>query len=746
MDILSAKFNFNSLSIKDLVEARDLFHVHLINKKNVIATAVSRYRIRKTDPWPNETGYNKSISPLTKKEKRTLDNSEVREYSWPCILVFVDQWEQRDELAQSGQDDIVPRAIYMPDGRVVPICVVEAPPVYENNEFINPSNIIFPQTYVGGGFPVIVKTQGMERIASIGCVVTDGNKYYALTNKHVSGEEGTEVFTKLKGSVVRIGTTSDKKLGKIRFEDIYDEWKGKKIFINNDIGLVEIDDQNMWKTDVFGIGQIERLADLNTQNFTLSLIAARKPELKLSAPRICAFGAVSGKMEGEIVALFYRYKSIGGLEYVSDFLIGGPEGKPLNTHFGDSGTLWLLKSEDPKKDTKYYPIAVHWGQHTFLTGAQSQQAFSFALATNLTTACVRLDVDVVRGWNLDNEFSWGKTGHFKIAAKACELVSNVKLSKLLKANQKNIGYVDADLLSKNVVSGQFSDSKNLFVPLADVADIIWRTTRPTDESNHFADIDESDATIQNGKTLMELCVANPANIDIDFWIAYFEAFDQIKPNARGPREGAVPFRVWQMYNQMIQSLINKNLAEFICAGGTMAHYVGDACQPLHISQFHHGRNEAEHNVHTDYETTLIDKKMNELFTGVNNKARTITNGQLIGGQGKDAAKRVIKLMDKVYKKLPPTEICDVFIDNFGVHGKYDNMWNVVGASTIDNVAEGCEVMAILWESAWKAGNGDSIASAKMVAIDQQDLRTLYNTKTFVPSLRMKDPLFKALLV
>src|SRR3712207_8829948 len=35
-----------------------------------------------------------------------------------------------------------------------------------------------------------------------------------------------------------------------------------------------------------------------------------------------AFGAASGEMVGEVSALFYRYKSIGGFEYISDLLIG----------------------------------------------------------------------------------------------------------------------------------------------------------------------------------------------------------------------------------------------------------------------------------------------------------------------------------------------------------------------------------------------------------------------------------------
>lgn len=742
MDILSSKFNFNNLSIKDLVEARDLFHVHLINKRNVMATAVGRYRIRKEEPWPNEQGYEKTLQPAVQKGERTLENSEVREYSWPCILVFVNAWEDRQALVDT--DDIVPRSIYMPDGRIVPICVVKAPPSFVVDDFVNVSNIVFPVNFVGGGFPLLIESQGVERIASIGCIVTDGNKYYALTNKHVTGQKGTPVYTRLKGAIKQIGVSSNRKLGKINFEEIYSDWKGKNIFINNDIGLIEIEDINLWKTEIFGIGEIQKLADLNTSNITLSLISVKKPAMNESFPKVCAFGAVSGKMDGEIVGLFYRYKSLGGLEFVSDFLISGPDGGTLNTHHGDSGTLWLLESETEGGGKNYYPFAVHWGQHNFIDN-NSEKAFSYGLATNLTNACVKLDVDIVRGWNLDNEYSWGKTGHYKIAAKACELVSNPNLRALLMANQKNIGYVDADLLGKKVVSGSFSDSKDEFVPLADVADIIWRSTRKADASNHFADIDESHPQVHAGETLLELCMKDSQRIDIEFWISYFEELDVKIPKEK-PRTGALPFRVWQMYNQMVKSLKNGKLDEFICAGGTMAHYVGDACQSLHISHLHHGRNEAEEDVHSAYETQMLDKKMADLFTGINTAAQVITQQALISGKGSAAAKRVVKLMNETFHNLPPAAICDSFSDHLGKPKRFDLMWQDLGQQTIVNMVNGCKVMAILWESAWRAGNGDAIAPQSLVGISQSALKALYNDKNFVPSFGMKDVRFKNLLV
>lgn len=757
MSILESKFNYNHLSVKDLTEARDIFHVHLINKRNVIATAIGRYRIRKEDPWPNEQGYQETLKPV-QKPARTLENSEVRDYSWPCILVFVEKWETASRLIQHQDDSLVPRSIYLPDGRIVPICVIEAPKSVVSDDTVDTSTLVFPANYIGGGFPLIVESQGQERVASVGCLVTDGNKYYALTNKHVVGEKGTPVYTKLKGMPKQIGQSSGKQIGKLLFEDTYEGWKGKNIVVNCDFGLIEVENVNQWKTDVVGIGQMDELASLNTSNITLALVSAVKFDggdaigVKKVTPKVRAYGAVSGPLEAEIVGLFYRYKSVGSVEYVADFLFGGVDGKPLNIHHGDSGTLWMLAAEDesdPAARPINMPIALHWGQHNLLAGG-GLTAIPYALAANLTTACVELDVDVVRGWNIDNDYTWGKTGHFKIAAKSCELVTGTKLSKLLIANQKNIGYVDNDLLTKNVVNGAYNKAKNEFVPLSDVADIIWRTTRKTDASNHFADIDESHPQVHGGLTLLELCMADPTKIDIDFWLDYFKQLDTVDPHIKNGRiqrrTGALPFRVWQMYNQMVAAVNAGSLAEFICAGGTLAHYVGDACQPLHVSHLHHGRTPDEKDVHSVYETNMLDRQavMPQVFNGINAAASKVKTADLIGASGYEAAKRVVELMNFTFQNLAPVEVCDSYTDNGGNTAK---MWAELGARTIINMAEGCRVMAILWQSAWRAGGGNSnFTSAQMTEIPRDDLKALYNDKLFVPAFSMRDPKFKALLV
>ena len=92
MDYLANQPRFNTLSLPDLLRARDQFHAHLLHKANVIGTGIGRYLIRKTDPYPGGPEPPAPMGPKPKKPPRTIENSEVRDYSWPCVLVFVRRW------------------------------------------------------------------------------------------------------------------------------------------------------------------------------------------------------------------------------------------------------------------------------------------------------------------------------------------------------------------------------------------------------------------------------------------------------------------------------------------------------------------------------------------------------------------------------------------------------------------------------------------------------------------------------
>jgi hypothetical protein len=87
-DPLSPFLDYHSLSLVDLLEARNLYHLHLTAKQGVIG-AVGRYFIRNGDSEPGARVVVKGTGP------KTFSTAGIRSYSWPCIVVFVEEWIDR---------------------------------------------------------------------------------------------------------------------------------------------------------------------------------------------------------------------------------------------------------------------------------------------------------------------------------------------------------------------------------------------------------------------------------------------------------------------------------------------------------------------------------------------------------------------------------------------------------------------------------------------------------------------------
>jgi hypothetical protein len=251
------------LSLAQLVAARDQYHVHLMRHPNVIATAVGRYRIRIGDSWPHQ------------KEKRhgtgvrRFDNSEVRPYSWPCILVMVETW-QDPKYFRSRPGDRVPDVLFLPDGSKVPVCVIEAPREIATSQ--EARDIRYPVNNIGPGNPVVARVQKREYVATVGCLVGDGHRVYALTNRHVVGEPGEIVWARRGRELERVGVTAPKQLSRRPLSEIYPNFSVQDTFVNLDIGLIDVDDVSRWTTQVEGIGTLGPMADFSGRNLSLSLV------------------------------------------------------------------------------------------------------------------------------------------------------------------------------------------------------------------------------------------------------------------------------------------------------------------------------------------------------------------------------------------------------------------------------------------------------------------------------------------
>jgi hypothetical protein len=764
--------HFESLSIKDLLLARDIYHYHLMNKANVVGTAIGRYLIRDTDLWPKDLGSDRHAQVSGKKGVRTFNNSHVRSYSWPCVLVLVDTWLNEDTFNSAGQahpTDMVPSALFLEDGRSVPVCVVKVEEV-PCNDTAAISQMQWPDHIIGGGYPLIIESQGESHVASVGCLVTDGHTKFALTNRHVAGKPGDIIQTLWHGRPTRIGVTSRHQLTHLPFTEVYPEFVSRKTYANLDIGLIEIDDARVWTSEIADIGPIGDMEDINVSTLSLDLI---------DQP-VEAFGSASGKLSGKIKALFYRYKTTAGYDYVTDLLIA-PDG-PRQTIAGDSGTIWVIPP-DPKDSTTTLPrpFAVQWGAQSFSDGDNRNQ-YHFALASSLNNICRLLNVDLLQAHNVGAGVTWGSTGHYTIGAYACDLLGNADLKKLMIANKERISFDnEAGGLNPKDISQKLRDAKKNgeFVPLADVPDIIWKNNpkdvkggRDTvhgghgwtgpEHPNHFADIDEvlpDDGNPGAGKSMIQLST-NPAWMDVDKWLDYFTRLEHTK----GGDQGLLPFRVWQIYKEMVTFLDQKDIPSFLTAAGILSHYVGDACQPLHSSMYSDGYSDPEHTttttnthvrgrhagedfqkkswpgqgVHGTYEDGMVDKYSSELYDAVVKLGKPAKLSTVTGGQA--AGQLVVDLMRNAQKKLPPKKIIDAYIDAGGKKNNttYKALYDACGKLTAELWLMGASTLAALWESAWNEGNGSKLPKSGIREYQPDELMELYQDPGFLKSYYLAD--------
>jgi hypothetical protein len=744
--------DYAALSLKDLLDARDQYHVHLMRQPNVVATAIGYYRIRKEDTPPG-------VEPAHHGEgRRTLTNSEIRPYSWPAVLVIVAEWAEATEFGAGrtyDPDAIVPRTLYLPDGRRVPVCVIEAP--RELAAEAAPAEVAYPLNNIGSGHPLLVTVQGRQHVATVGCLVTDGHRAYALTNRHVTGTAGEVVCSRLGGREREVGLASPLDESRASFSDLYPGWAGRSTFVNLDVGLVDVDRLDDWTARLKDGSVMGPMVDLSSTHFPLSLVGRK----------VKGWGAASGLVEGEVQGLFYRYKSRGGFEYVADLFIGprsDDDARGFATRPGDSGTLWLMEPDltevvdGEEQASGWRPLALQWGANR-LYSAMTAEPQAFALATCLSTVCERLDLDVVRDWNLDQPDTWGAVGHFSIAGRAADRLTDASatLRELMRNNAPIITRDDATILQ--------SDFKGMgqaaFVPMADVPDFFWKHgqqghSRPFEGPNHFADMDQPRPA--DGKTLLDLC-ADPAWIDPARWVQFYDSVQDLSTGQAITPEhrGLLPFRVWQIFDAMVAfatpaagRISDEAIAKFVCAAGVLAHYVGDACQPLHISYLHDGDPLQGHShtvhhhdgttsdvtvakgvgVHSAYEDAMVNSHRQEILDGLD-QTPAVTDADVVT-TGEQAAAATIAMMRTTFAQIPPADLVAAYVALPDKRSAGDALWTDFGPATIQVMQAGVRLLAALWESAWRQAGAEG-AQVSTAALSPSQAMDVCSEADFLPS-------------
>jgi hypothetical protein len=219
--------------------------------------------------------------------------------------------------------------------------------------------------------------------------------------------------------------------------------------------------------------------------------------------------------------------------------------------------------------------------------------------------------------------------------------------------------------------------------------------------------------------------------------------------------GLLPFRVWQIFDQMVEFVRNDKISEFVCAAGVMTHYIGDACQPLHISYLHDGdparatKQTVNHiggkkagtsevkriplgvGVHEAYEDDMVNSHRKEIIDGLDNSPGVQKREYIASGF--EAAKATIDLMRKTFKALPPEEMLQTFLNAKSKDRDItDALWRSYGDGTIAAMQNGTHLLAVLWESAWTAGGGEG-KECDISALKPEQAMAICASTDFLPS-------------
>jgi hypothetical protein len=137
-------------------------------------------------------------------------------------------------------------------------------------------------------------------------------------------------------------------------------------------------------------------------------------------------------------------------------------------------------------------------------------------------------------------------------------------------------------------------------------------------------------------------------------------------------------------------------------------------------------------VHSAYEDAMIFQNREAILEGLKQTQR-VQQSELVG-TGREAAIATIGLMRNTFKALPPAKIVQAYA-NIGKGGKVasSKLWSLFGRQTVGVMQDGTHLLAVLWESAWTAGEGERHVTRRS-ALSTDEAMNIVKDDKFLPSL------------
>src|SRR5262249_40954484 len=153
--------------------------------------------------------------------------------------------------------------------------------------------------------------------------------------------------------------------------------------------------------------------------------------------------------------------------------------------------------------------------------------------------------------------------------------------------------------------------------------------------------------------------------------------------------------IWEAMRMYLKK--DRDAMRFVAAAGVLAHYVGDASQPLHCSYMHHGipplvkvgsrkypvprdseefkafKKTAPAKIHAIYEEAMLEVERGRALADID-RALKGTGPKIQIANGHDAAVAVIQLMSRSQERLAPKTIINADDPSLGPKARAEALW------------------------------------------------------------------------
>jgi len=193
----------------------------------------------------------------------------------------------------------------------------------------------------------------------------------------------------------------------------------------------------------------------------------------------------------------------------------------------------------------------------------------------------------------------------------------------------------------------------------------------------------------------------------------------------------------------LSSGISDRVVRFLAMAGVLAHYIADACMPLHNTKYHHGlvnASKKEQQVHNYIDNNILSAEKGELLRQAFSSIGSNPPFQRIDG-GRDWGQRTMALLVYTYTRLHPKKIVETYNETLGWdwRRRYNHVIAEIGVPLRRCIARGTVRLAEIWENAWRQGGGNALADSSLVQVEKPDLSELYLDKDgFLPCRLLKD--------